>query len=142
LLVAWLTAFSAEVGQLTGVPEASADELLGYGGAVFWEAGGQPVAMATVTRPVMRTVRITMMYTPPEHRHNGYAVAVTLAVSHAELARRASEVVLITDSNRPHRQAAQLGYELIGERAVLRFGPATGSIPRLPTGPLPRLRSR
>jgi hypothetical protein len=142
LLVAWLTAFSAEVGQLTGVPEASADELLGYGGAVFWEAGGQPVAMAAVTRPVMRTVRITMMYTPPEHRHNGYAVAVTLAVSHAELARRASEVVLITDSNRPHRQAAQLGYELIGERAVLRFGPATGSIPRLLTGPLPRLRSR
>jgi hypothetical protein len=142
LLVAWLTAFSAEVGQLTGVPEASADELLGYGGAVFWEAGGRPVAMAAVTRPVMRTVRITMMYTPPEHRHNGYAVAVTLAVSHAQLACRASEVVLITDSNRPHRQAAQLGYELIGERAVLRFGPATGSIPRLPTGPLPRLRSR
>jgi hypothetical protein len=142
LLVAWLTAFSAEVGELTGAPEATADELLGYGGAVFWEAGGQPVAMAAVTRPVMRTVRITMMYTPPEHRHNGYAVAVTLAVSHAELARRASEVVLITDSNRPHRQAAQLGYELIGERAVLRFGPATGSIPRLSTGPLPRLRSR
>lgn len=142
LLVKWLTAFSAEVGELTGSSEATADELLGYGGAVFWEAGGQPVAMATVTRPVMRTVRITKMYTPPEHRHNGYAVAVTLAVSHAELARRASEVVLITDSNRPHRQAAQLGYELIGERAVLRFGPPTGSIPRLPTGPLPRLRSR
>lgn len=142
LLVKWLTAFSAEVGELTGAPEATADELLGYGGAVFWEAGGQPVAMAAVTQPVMRTVRITMMYTPPEHRHNGYAIAVTLAVSHAELARRASEVVLITDSNRPHRQAAQLGYELIGERAVLRFGPATGSIPRLPTGPLPRLRSR
>ena len=139
LLVAWLTAFSTEVGELTGSPEATAAELLGYGGAVFWEAGGRPVAMATVTRPVMRTVRIAMMYTPPERRHNGYAVAVTLAVSRAELAHRASEVVLITDSNRPHRQAAQLGYELIGERAVLRFGPATGSIPRLPTGPLPRL---
>ena len=142
LLVAWLTAFAAEVGELTGDPKATADELLGYGGAVFWEAGGQPVAMTAVTQPVMRTVRITMMYTPPEHRHNGYAVAVTLAVSHAELARRASEVVLITDSNRPHRQAAQLGYELIGERAVLRFGPATGSIPRVATGPFPRLRSR
>ena len=142
LLVKWLTAFRLEVGELTGTPEATVDELLGYGGAVFWEAGGEPVAMATVTRPVMRTVRITKMYTPPEHRHNGYAVAVTLAVSHAELAGRASEVVLITDSNRPHRQAAQLGYELIGERAVLRFGPPTGAIPRLPTGPLPRLRSR
>ena len=142
LLLTWLTAFKLEVGELTGTPEATVDELLGYGGAVFWEAGGQPVAMATVTRPVMRTVRITKMYTPPEHRHNGYAVAVTLAVSHAELAGGASEVVLITDSNRPHRQAAQLGYELIGERAVLRFGPATGSMPRLPTGPFPRLRSR
>lgn len=142
LLVAWLTAFSAEVGQLTGAPEDTADELLSYGGAVFWEAGGKLVAMAAVTRPVMGTVRITMMYTPPEHRHNGYAVAVTLAVSHSELARGASEVVIITDSNRPHRQAAQLGYELIGERAVLRFGPATGAIPRVATGPLPRLRSR
>jgi hypothetical protein len=142
LLVAWLTAFSAEVGELTVAPEATADELLSYGGAVFWEAGGKLVAMATVTRPVGRTVRITKMYTPPEHRHNGYAVAVTLAVSYAELARRASEVVIITDSNRPHRQAAQLGYELIGERAVLRFGPATGAIPRAATGPLPRLRSR
>ena len=73
---------------------------------------------------------------------------MTLGVSHAELARRASEVVIITDSNRPHRQAAQLGYELVGERAVLRFGPVTGGMPRvhrtgpmprLPTGPLPRL---
>jgi len=142
LLVKWLTAFAAEVGELTGSSEAAADELLGYGGAVFWEAAGEPVSMAAVTRPVMRTVRIAKMYTPPEHRHNGYAVAVTLGVSHAELARRASEVVIITDSNRPHRQAAQLGYELVGERAVLRFGPPTGAIPRLPTGPLPRLRSR
>jgi len=48
------------------------------------------------------------------------------------------------------RRAARLGYQLVGERAVLRFGSATGPLPRLqsttrpmprlPTGPLPRLR--
>ena len=140
LLVSWLRAFGTEVGELTGSPEAAADDLLGYGGAAFWEAADQPVAMATITRPVARTVRISMVYTPPEHRRNGYAAAVLLAVSRAALAGREREVVLITDENRPQRLAVRLGYELIGERAVLRFGPHTGPQPRLATGPQPRLR--
>jgi len=96
--------------------------------------------MATVTRPVARTVRISMLYTPPEYRHNGYAAAVMLAVGRAALAGQMREVVLITEENRPQRLAARLGYELIGERAELRFGPPTGPQPRLATGPQPRLR--
>jgi GNAT superfamily N-acetyltransferase len=139
LLVAWLRAFGTEVGELTGSPEADADDLLGYGGAAFWEAAGHPVAMAAVTRPVARTVRISMLYTPPERRRNGYAAAVMLAVSRAALADHMREVVLITDENSPQRLASRLGYELIGERAVLRFGPPTGPQPRLATGPQPRL---
>jgi hypothetical protein len=141
LLVAWLKAFGNEVGELTGSPEATADDLLGYGGAAFWEADGRPVSMAAVTRPVARTVRISMVYTPPERRHNGYADAVMLAVSRVALAGLATDVVLITDRNRPDRQAARLGYQLVGERAVLRFGPPTGAMPRLPTGPMPRLQT-
>jgi len=50
-------------------------------------------------------------------------------------------VVLITDSNSPERQAARLGYQLIGERIVLRFGPPTAPLQRLQTGPLARLRT-
>ena len=55
---------------------------------------------------------------------------------------------MITDKNRPDRWGGRLGYQLVGERAVLRFGPVTGpmprahptgAMPRLPTGPLPRL---
>jgi hypothetical protein len=140
LLVEWLRAFRGEVGQLTGAPEATADDLLGYAGATFWETGGSPVSMAAVTRPVSRTVRVTMVYTPPDLRHHGYASAVSLAVSRAALAGHAREVVLITDGARPLRQATRMGYELIGERALLSFGSPTGPLPRLPTGPLPRLR--
>jgi hypothetical protein len=118
----------------------------------------QPVAMAAVARPVAGTVRINIVYTMPERRRSGHAAAVTLEVSRAVLAgtvpssaaEKATEVVLIANGTRSDRRAARLGYQLVGERAVLRFGPSTGSLqklqsttrpmPRLPTGPLPRLR--
>lgn len=139
LLVDWLRACAAEVGDLAGVPEASADALLRYNGAAFWEVAGEPVAVAVVTRPVLETVRLSIVYTPPEHRGHGYAAAVMIAVSRASLVGRAREVVVITDRARPLRKTGRLGYELVGERALLSFGPATGPIPRV-TGPLPRLR--
>jgi hypothetical protein len=178
LLAEWLAAFAAEAAERTGSPHDLAADLISYGGAIFWEVpqkssrrlgpahylasprhrdvaqfgepAHQPVALATLTRPVAGTVRISTVYTPPERRHNGYAAAVTHAVSRAVLAGAApgaasargcvNEVVMITDRNRPDRWGARPGYQLIGERAVLRFGPATGPLPRLPaTGPMPRL---
>jgi hypothetical protein len=170
LLGEWLAAFANETAERIGPPLDLAAELISYGGAVFWEtpqrpgrpwdatqageAPALPAALATLTRPVAGTVRISMLYTPPERRHGGYATALTLAVSHAVLSGAASggagahEIVMITDRNRPNLWAIRLGYQLVSERAVLRFGPVTGSMPRvhrtgpmprLPTGPLPRL---
>ena len=64
------------------------------------------------------------------------------------MACHVNEVVMITDRNRPDRWGGRFGYQLVSERAVLRFGPVTGpmprtqpsgAMPRLPTGPLPRL---
>ncbi len=136
------------------------------------DPGHQPMALATLTRPAAGTVQISMLYTPPERRRSGYATALTLAVSRIVLtgtglagtgpgdapghphgvlgtaSGRVNAVVMITDKNRPDRWVTRLGYQLIGERAVLRFGPVTGpmpraqtsgALPRLPTGPLPRL---
>lgn len=141
LLVAWLRAMGTEVGNLAGAPEASADDLLGYDGAVFWEAGGVPVAMAIVTRPVAGVVRVAIVYTPPAHRGRGYAIAVMVAVCRAALAGRAREVVVLADGLRPLRRASRLGFELVGERSVLSFGAPTGPLPvRRPTGPMPRTR--
>jgi hypothetical protein len=179
LLADWLTAFATEAAERIGSPSDLAADLISYGGAVFWarhpavprqrdlarsgEPARQPVALATLARPVAGTVRISMLYTLPECRRSGYATALTLAVSRAVLAGtgpsggysgvlgaasgRVNEVVMITDKNRPDRWGSRHGYQLVGERAVLRFGPVTGPIPRtqpsggmprLPTGPLPR----
>jgi hypothetical protein len=158
LLIDWLAASASEAGERIGSAQEMADDLIGYGGAVFWEtAAHQPVAMAILTRPVAGTVRISMVYTPPERRRNGYAAAVTLGASRAVLAGDSpggvkglgSEAVMVTDRNKLERLAARLGYQLVDERAVLRFGPptgplpnvrSTGPMPRLPTGPLPRFR--
>jgi hypothetical protein len=146
LLVSWLRAFGNEVGDLTAMPEASADDMLGYGGAAFWEVDDTPVAMAIVAPAVAGVVRISNLYTPPEHRGHSYSIAVLVAVSRAALIGRAREVVLITDRVRPMRSASRLGFELLEERAVLSFGPPTGPIPRVTgpqprvTGPMPRLR--
>ena len=195
LLADWLSAFANEATERIGSPSALAADLISYGGAVFWEVpvkpsrfrdaahhlaishhrdpahsgepAHQPMALATLTRPVAGTVRISMLYTPQERRHSGYATALTLAVSRAVLtgtvpggtpgraldvlgamSRHVREVVMITDKSRPDRWGGRFGYQLVSERAVLRFGPVTGpmprtqpsgAMPRLPTGPLPRL---
>jgi hypothetical protein len=192
LLADWLTSFATETAERMASASDLAADLIGYGGAVFWEVPqrpsrlrdaahylpiphhrdahhgnplngntaqsgepAQPMALVTLTRPVAGTVRIGVVYTPPERRHSGFATALTLAVSRAVLAGtgpvasgRVSEVVMITDKNRSDRWGGRLGYQKIGERAVLRFGPVTGpmpraqpsgAMPRLPTGPLPRL---
>jgi GNAT superfamily N-acetyltransferase len=141
VLVAWMRAMSNEVGNLGVAPEASADDLLGYEGAVLWEAGDAPVAMAIVTRPVAEVVRVTTVYTPPQHRGRGYAMAVLIAVSRAALVGRAREVVVLVDRLRPLRRALRLGFELAGERSLLSFGPPTGPLPvQRPSGPMPRIR--
>jgi hypothetical protein len=183
LLADWVRAFGMETGQRIASPDDAAGELIGYGGAFFWEAANkskrlldaahylaiphhretaqfgepvlQPVAFAALGRPVAGMARLSMVYTLPDRRHSGYAAALMLAVSHAALAvddpgaAPAREVVLITDRAGPDRRLTRLGYQLVAQRAVLRFGPptaplpklkATGPMPRLPTGPLPRLR--
>jgi hypothetical protein len=195
LLAAWLAAFAAEATERISSPSDLAADLISYGGAVFWEVPAKPgrfrdaahylpiphhrdpapsgepahlpVALATLTRPVAGTVRISTVYTLPERRHGGYATTLTQAVSRAlvtgagrggaprpapgvlgTMACHVNEVVMITDRNRPDRWGGRLGYQLVSERAVLRFGPVTGpmprpqpsgAMPRLPTGPLPRL---
>jgi hypothetical protein len=127
------------------------------------EPAAAPAVLVTLDRPVAGTVRMSIVYTPPERRHRGYAVAAMLAVSRAVLVSgapggvrggalmrsRVDEVVMITDGNRSGRSLAMLGFQLAGERTVLRFGAVTGPLPRLggqtgasprlPTGPLPRL---
>jgi predicted GNAT family acetyltransferase len=125
-LVNWLTEFYLEVWQPGAEPEVAADDLLSYGGAMFWEVNGAPVSLATVSRRVAGAVRVVMVYTPPPFRRHGYAPAVVAAVSAGALDAGADEVLLVTATTNPIISVLRqrLGFQAAGERVVLSFAPA------------------
>ncbi|MFH8757572.1 GNAT family N-acetyltransferase [Streptomyces atroolivaceus] len=125
LLVAWLTTF-AEQTRLSGdQAERIVDERVAYGGWTLWEAGGEPVSMAGVSRRIAGTVRVTAVYTPPEHRGRGYAAAVTAEVSRTAREAGAREVLLFTDLANPTSNGVYLriGYEPVSDRLLITAEP-------------------
>jgi predicted GNAT family acetyltransferase len=127
LLLRWYAEFLAELGELGENPGDFAalvdDRLAGRGGFLLWEADGVPVSMAGMSRLVAGMVRVTSVYTPPEHRRRGYAAGVTAAVSRAALDGGAAEVLLFTDLDNPtsNRVYRRLGYQAVEDRLVLSF---------------------
>jgi RimJ/RimL family protein N-acetyltransferase len=128
LLIGWTEAFAREVDEPAGHDRAAdVDERLGYGGLTIWEARGDPVSMAGVSRAVGGMARVGPVYTPPALRGRGYAGGVTAAVSQAALDAGATQVVLYTDLANPTSNALyqRLGYRPVEDRVVLSFEPGT-----------------
>lgn len=127
LLVAWILGFVDDAGLGGSDPkavEAAVRDKVSFGGLTLWEnAAGTPVSLAGRSRRAAGTVRVAPVYTPPEHRRQGWGSAVTAAVSQAVLDEGAREVVLFTDlTNSTSNSIYQrLGYRPVTDRAVLRF---------------------
>lgn len=60
---------------------ASAQDMIGAGKLMLWQANGKTVCMAAAIRRSARHVRIGFVYTPPEERSKGYASALVATVS-------------------------------------------------------------
>ena len=82
---------------------------------LVWTVDAVPVAQAVYTPIIAGTTRIIGVYTPPEHRRNGYAAGLTWAISHQALADGAERVVLHTDLSNPTSNAI---YQRLGYRPV------------------------
>jgi predicted GNAT family acetyltransferase len=125
LLESWLAAFAQETGENAGRPADAVDDRLSYRGLTLWEADGTAVSLAGLHRPAAGTIRVSPVYTPPRQRGQGYAGAVTAAVSQAALDAGADHVVLFTDLANPTSNALyqRLGYRPVEDRVVLRFLP-------------------
>lgn len=125
LLVAWQAAFTAETGAGAADPFRTVTDFLSHGGLMLWEADGEAVAMAALSRKVAGVVRVQGVYTPAELRRRGYGGAITTAVSKAALAGGAAEVVLFTDLANPTSNALyrRLGYRPVQDRVLLGLEP-------------------
>jgi RimJ/RimL family protein N-acetyltransferase len=126
LLIDWHEAFRQEA---TGAgPEDSARivaDRLSHAGLMLWEVGGEPVAMAGLTRAVAGVARVAGVYTPRAQRRRGFGGAITTAVSRAALAAGATEVVLFTDLANPTSNALyqRLGFRPVEDRAMIDLTP-------------------
>jgi GNAT superfamily N-acetyltransferase len=130
LLIDWYAAFGAEThGPVREDAEGTVADGLSHDGLLLWEADGQPVAMAGLTRAVAGVVRVSAVYTPPVRRRRGYGGAVTTAASQAALAAGAAAVVLFTDLANPTSNALyqRLGYRPITDRVVLDLSASDGA---------------
>lgn len=125
LLTGWFTDFAAELNDMGADADHAAivREKLGYGGVTIWEADGEPVSIAGMTRQVAGMIRIGPVYTPPALRGHGYASAVTAAISQRARAAGTEEVLLYTDLANPVSNSIyqRIGYRPVEDQVVLAF---------------------
>jgi GNAT superfamily N-acetyltransferase len=133
LLAQWRAEFDREIGRTWQHARTTRDDVVravGSGaGEIVWEVDGEPVAQAAARAVVTGMSRIGPVYTPPEHRGQGYAAAVTAAAARWALDRGARHVLLYTDLANPttNRLYPRLGFRPRYDALELRFSPPRSS---------------
>jgi len=123
LLVEWVDAFSAEVGEGPAMDiEAVVDRRLADGELWVWETD-HVVSMAAASPPLDGVMRVAIVYTPPEQRGTGYASGCVAALSERILAD-GHRPILYTDLGNPVSNSIyrRIGYRAVGECLRYRFG--------------------
>ncbi|MFC4065661.1 GNAT family N-acetyltransferase [Actinoplanes subglobosus] len=123
LLIDWFRGFHDSIGDSPENLDRIVDDRMAHGGVALWELDGTPVSMAVYTRPESGMVRVQYVWTPPEHRRQGFGGAATTAATRNALDAGATDVVLFTDLANPTSNALypRLGYRPIEDRAVVEF---------------------
>jgi len=134
LVVGWWKAFTAEAVPHEALqdPRPQVERMICEGRAWLWESSSEstgtklsPVAMAGRNPVLAGAARVGPVWTPPEHRRQGYGAAVTAACTDAALADGAEHVVLFTDLDNPTSNAIyqQIGFRAISDRRNVRLDP-------------------
>lgn len=92
------------------------------GQAFIWRVGNKTVSMAFATRPTKNGVSVGPVYTPKEHRQNGYASALVAELS-ALLLKKWKFCTLYTDLSNPtsNKIYKRIGYRSIGRSRHTAF---------------------
>ena len=95
-----------------------------FRGLMIWERDDQPVSMVGYAGPTPNGIRIGAVYTPPEMRRNGYASALTAAVSQLLLDQGYRFCFLFTDLLNPtsNHIYQEIGYKPVNDVDRYMFG--------------------
>ena len=128
LLLEWLTAFAQEaLGEAAHVSEAESAyrrrEEDPEGAWLLWDDDG-PVSLAGYGNPTPTGTRVGPVYTPPEHRGQGYATSLVADLTAERLATGLGFCFLFTDLANPTSNAiyARIGYEPVADWDHWVFG--------------------
>jgi predicted GNAT family acetyltransferase len=88
-----------------------------------WQMGSDVVSMVGFGGQTPSGIRISWVYTPPEHRGRGYASAVVAAMSHKLLGEGRKFCFLYTDLANPTSNAIyqRLGYQPVSDSMHITF---------------------
>jgi predicted GNAT family acetyltransferase len=122
----WVAAFLAELDhrERHPDPEALARSRMQGDRLRLWVLDDRPVAMASTSPPVDGITRVSLVYTPPEHRRHGYAAALTAAVTRQELDGGARACMLYTERSNATANGVyqRIGYVDLGDQIEVTFG--------------------
>lgn len=103
LVSEWRSAFTVEVASPTrqSIPEQDITPFIEKGVVYLWEYSENPVSMVMKGRPTDHGISVTLVYTPPELRRNGYATACVTSVCRDTLKGGCDFCTLYTDLSNP-----------------------------------------
>lgn len=124
LMAKWIAALSEAVGEPTSFDGAKsrAEKLITDQQLYIWDNSG-PVSITGVSRPMKNGATIGVVYTPPEHRKNGYATSSVLLLTKKLLSDGYSFCSLYTDLSNPTSNSiyAKIGYVPVGDALAFNF---------------------
>ena len=94
----------------------------------LWRVDGEPVSLSGHGNPTGTGIRIGPVYTPPEHRRQGYASALVAAQSEWLLSNGYRFCFLYTDLANPTSNAIyeRIGYRQVAESVAYKFSTGSG----------------
>ncbi|MDE0635649.1 MAG: GNAT family N-acetyltransferase [Candidatus Poribacteria bacterium] len=124
LMAKWISSLSEAVGEPTSFDGAKsrAEKLITDQQLYIWDNNG-PVSIAGVSRLMKNGATIGVVYTPPEHRNNGYATSSVLLLTKKLLSDGYSFCSLYTDLSNPTSNSiyTKIGYVPVGDALAFNF---------------------
>jgi len=119
IIAQWMQAFELEaLGKIHDIDLERSERLVNNGHTFIWERDAEIVSMAMKNRPIAHSITVGGVYTPPEHRCQGYASAVVAQLSQHLLDEGYQFINLFTDLDNPTSNKI---YQEVGYRPVCDF---------------------
>lgn len=130
LVARWTLAFFEEAmpGEPHGAHLQRANSRIHNGEIYLWELDdAMLVSMAAISRPILHTISVGLVYTPPEYRGMGYASNCVAALSQHMLDRGWQSCNLFTDLANPISNSIyqKMGYQAVCDYDAYHFADAS-----------------